>query len=62
MESVGSYHENGLLTLALQNKTTLFHLGSMFASLDLSERQVIDPSPLLKKLGLNKQDQQDAAE
>ncbi|ORX35565.1 hypothetical protein BD324DRAFT_652117 [Kockovaella imperatae] len=42
--------------------TPLFHLGAIFASLDLSDRPVIDPTPLLDVLELNKSDQQDAAE
>ena len=42
--------------------TPLFHLGAIFAALELSDRPVVDPTPLLDSLKLEKADQQDAAE
>ena len=43
-------------------KTPLYHLAMIFASLQYSERAVVDPTPLIESLGLKKTDQQDAAE
>jgi ubiquitin carboxyl-terminal hydrolase 48 len=42
--------------------TPIYHLAIVFASLQFSERAVVDPSPLIDSLGLKKGDQQDAAE
>ncbi|EIW65966.1 hypothetical protein TREMEDRAFT_11865, partial [Tremella mesenterica DSM 1558] len=42
--------------------TPLYHLAQVFASLQLSKRPYIDPSPLVEVLQLDKADQQDAAE
>jgi hypothetical protein len=42
--------------------TALYHLGLVFASLEKSERQAVDPEGLINKLKLEKGNQQDAQE
>lgn len=42
--------------------TPLRHLAQIFAMLQVSQREVVDPGPLIEALRLNKGDQQDAAE
>lgn len=42
--------------------SALYHLGSIFAMLQNSQRAVVDPGALVEALRLNKGHQQDAAE
>ncbi|WVF71134.1 hypothetical protein IAT40_005931 [Kwoniella sp. CBS 6097] len=53
---------NGVYDCVLSESTPLYHLASVFAMLQYSERAVVDPSFLIEALRLDKGDQQDAGE
>ncbi|KAK4687825.1 hypothetical protein P7C73_g2281, partial [Tremellales sp. Uapishka_1] len=53
---------NGVYACRSSEDKPLFHLALVFASLQYTEKQIVDPTGLVEVLKLNKSDQQDAAE
>lgn len=53
---------NGVYSVVGDKVTPLYHLANIFAMLQESKRQVVDPGALIDALKLNKGNQQDAAE